>query len=72
MPATATRGGRGERVPLATAKQVAAYLGVPVGTLHNWRLKGYGPRAARVGRDLRYAWADVDAWVEAQSSTASH
>jgi excisionase family DNA binding protein len=50
--------------PLASTKEVAAYLGVPVGTLHNWRYQGTGPRAAKVGRSLRYRWADVEAWLD--------
>jgi hypothetical protein len=45
--------------PLWTVEQVSAYLGVPVATLHQWRYRRTGPRAARVGRHLRYDPADV-------------
>lgn len=51
--------------PLATTTQVADYLGVPVTTLHAWRSRKIGPAASRVGKHLRYRWADVDAWIDA-------
>lgn len=56
-----------ERRPLGTAAQVSRYLGVPIGTLHVWRSKGKGPRAIRIGRHLRWDWAEIDAWVETQA-----
>ncbi len=59
-----------ERERLATAEQVAAYLGVPVTTLHQWRHKGTGPRASKVGRWLRYRWTDVEKYVDAKASDA--
>ena len=49
--------------PLMTPHEVSAYLGVPVGTLYNWRYSGEGPSCAKIGRHLRYRPADVDAWV---------
>jgi predicted DNA-binding transcriptional regulator AlpA len=45
---------------------VAAFLGVPVATLHQWRYLRTGPRAFKVGRHLRYDPADVAAWLERQ------
>jgi hypothetical protein len=36
-------------------QDVADYLGIPHKTLYNWRTRGIGPRARRVGRYLRYA-----------------
>ncbi|MCU1612773.1 MAG: hypothetical protein JWO98_313 [Frankiales bacterium] len=57
-----------QRNPLASAPEVAAYLQLPsVQTLYNWRTKGVGPRGVRVGKHLRYRWADVDAWLERQA-----
>ena len=44
---------------------VADYLGIPVKTLYQWRYKGAGPRAVRVGRHLRYRLEDVDGWLRA-------
>ncbi len=42
--------------------QDVEYLGVPVGTLYDWRCKGYGPRGKRVGRYLRYEEDVVRQW----------
>jgi hypothetical protein len=53
----------GRRIPLATPDEVAAYLKKPEGTLANWRWLGKGPRYTKIGRGVRYAWADVDDWV---------
>jgi excisionase family DNA binding protein len=53
--------------PLASTPEVAAYLGVPVQTLYVWRTKSAGPRAVRVGKHLRYRWADVEAWIDQQT-----
>lgn len=40
---------------------VSAYLGVPVGTLYQWRYLGKGPGSARVGRWLPFRPADIAA-----------
>lgn len=47
---------------LWSVQDVAEYLGVPVGTLYDWRCKGYGPRAKKVGRYLRYEADVVRRW----------
>ena len=47
---------------LWTVQDVAEYLGVPVGTLYDWRAKGYGPQGKRVGRYLRYDEDVVRRW----------
>jgi excisionase family DNA binding protein len=52
------------REPLWSADDVARYLGVPVKTLYEWRVRRYGPPAARVGRFLRYREDDVIMWLE--------
>ncbi|MGW5659462.1 helix-turn-helix transcriptional regulator [Streptomyces sp. NPDC003758] len=64
-PVTAAAAQRG---PLATPAEVAAYLGVPVKTLYQWKYRGIGPDVHKVGRHLRYRWHEVDAWVTAQSA----
>ncbi len=48
---------------LLSPEEVARFLGVPVKTLYQWRYKGLGPQAFRVGRHLRYRPADVEAWL---------
>lgn len=52
-------------------EEVAQYLGVPLGTIYNWRVSGKGPRAIRVGRHLRYRPSDVDAWLERHADPRS-
>jgi predicted site-specific integrase-resolvase len=48
---------------LWTTKEVSAFLGVPVATLHQWRHAGTGPAAFRVGRHLRYDPDVVRRWL---------
>lgn len=57
------------RTPLATMVEVSDYLKTPVWTLRRWRSQGTGPKSSRVGRNVRYKWADVDTWLESQTKT---
>jgi hypothetical protein len=57
------------RMPLATPQEVADYLRKPPKTLAEWRSRGIGPRYHTVGRDVRYAWPDVDVWLADQASS---
>jgi excisionase family DNA binding protein len=52
--------------PLGEPLEVADILKVPLTTLYQWRYKGIGPPSIRVGRHIRYRWADVEAWLEEQ------
>jgi predicted DNA-binding transcriptional regulator AlpA len=52
--------------PLWTVHDVSAFLAVPVGTLYQWRHRGLGPPAVRLGKHLRYQAAAVRAWVAEQ------
>jgi excisionase family DNA binding protein len=45
-------------------KQVAEMLGVPIGTLANWRYQARGPAFVKVGRHVRYRRSDVAAWID--------
>jgi excisionase family DNA binding protein len=56
------------RAPLPDTDAVAEFLGVPSRTLVKWRSEGTGPRSHRVGRHIRYIWAEVDEWLAAQAS----
>lgn len=49
---------------LWTPAQVAEYYKVPIRTLHQWRYQHTGPRAAKIGRHLRYRKADLDAYFD--------
>lgn len=51
---------------LMTTRDVAEYLDVPVSTIYQWRTRGLGPRAARVGRHLRWRKSEVDSWLDQQ------
>jgi hypothetical protein len=48
---------------LWTVHDVSAFLGVPVGTLYQWRYMRVGPPAYRVGRHIRYDPAAVRTWL---------
>lgn len=49
---------------LWSVRDVAEFLGVPIGTLYQWRHLGTGPKAYRVGRHLRYDPGEVRRWLE--------
>jgi Helix-turn-helix domain len=53
---------------LWTVHDVSAFLGVPVGTLYQWRYLRVGPPAYRVGRHIRYDPAVVRTWLNAQDA----
>jgi len=42
---------------------LAEFLGVSASTIYDWRSHGKGPVAYRLGKHLKYARADVDAWL---------
>jgi excisionase family DNA binding protein len=50
---------------LMSVEEVAEFLGVPVNTLYQWRHKGTGPDAFRVGRHLRYDPLAARGWLDA-------
>nr|WP_042370267.1 helix-turn-helix domain-containing protein [Streptacidiphilus neutrinimicus] len=69
-PAAHSRGGlRGEsdRRPLLSAEELAGFLQVPLSTVYVWNHRRQGPPAHKVGRHLRYRWAEVEAWLEDQA-----
>jgi excisionase family DNA binding protein len=57
--------------PLAHAPEVSEHLGVPVKTLYAWNYAKKGPRAIRVGKHLRYRWADVEQWIDERAAAAN-
>jgi excisionase family DNA binding protein len=52
-----------------TTAQAAAYLNVTRKQLESWRSKGCGPAFSKLGRLVRYAVADLDAWMAARRVT---
>jgi excisionase family DNA binding protein len=53
---------------LWSVHEASRYLGVPVGTLYQWRSAGKGPKCGRAGRHLRYRPEDVRAWFVTQTT----
>jgi excisionase family DNA binding protein len=53
---------------LWTVQDVSAFLGVPVGTLYQWRYMRVGPPAYRVGRHIRYDPSAVRTWLKTQDA----
>jgi len=56
---------------LWSIQDVSYYLGVPVGTLYQWRCADTstrGPRGYKVGRYVRYRRSEVEAWLDEQTS----
>jgi predicted DNA-binding transcriptional regulator AlpA len=53
---------------LATVQDLADFFGVPVRTIYAWKAKSTGPTPIRVGKHLRYRWADVNAWLDSQAA----
>lgn len=49
--------------PLWSPRDVAELIGVSTGTLRSWRERGDGPQWLRVGKLIKYAPSDVEAWV---------
>jgi len=54
---------------LLTVEDLAEYLGVPVATLYAWRYHRQGPPGFRVGRHIRYRWADIEEWISDRIKT---
>jgi predicted DNA-binding transcriptional regulator AlpA len=48
---------------LWTFQDVSAFLGVPIGTLYQWRTRGEGPPAFKVGGHVRFDPDRVRAWL---------
>jgi excisionase family DNA binding protein len=63
---------------LVTPKEAAEFLGVPEGTLAQWRSQRRGPTFVKLeGRLVRYRLADLDQYiashiVEPEDSLANH
>jgi hypothetical protein len=46
-------------------QRAAEILSLSVKTLRSWRLRGDGPRYAKMGRSVRYAISDLEAFAAA-------
>jgi predicted DNA-binding transcriptional regulator AlpA len=59
-----------------TAREAAAYLGVTVQRIYDWRCYSDrppygGPPAVKFGRDLRFRKTDLDKWIDAHTSPST-
>lgn len=50
--------------PLLTVDQVSDWLGVPKGTLYQWRSRSRGPRAIKVGNGIRYRRSEIENYLD--------
>ena len=50
--------------PLLSIEEVSEWLGIPRGTLYQWRTRQQGPRAIKVGGALRYRRAEVESYLD--------
>ena len=57
--------------PLMAVHDLAAYLGIPISTVYDWRVHGKGPTAYRFGKHLKFAISDVRAWIAQQRESSS-
>jgi len=51
--------------------QAAAVLGLRPQTLHEWRMRRVGPSYSKLGRAVRYRYADLLEWIEAKRVNTS-
>ena len=56
--------------PLLSVADLSGLIGIPVSTIYDWRTHGKGPVAYRFGKHLKYATADVTAWMAGQRDDA--
>lgn len=56
---------------LMDVHELAAYLGIPVSTVYDWRVHGKGPTAYRFGKHLKFAVSDVRVWIDQQREPTS-
>lgn len=57
---------------LLSQQALAERLGVPLGTLTDWRYRNKGPAFVRIGKHIRYRTTDVEAWLDAQTVTTKN
>ena len=56
---------------LWSVEDLSDFLQVPVKTLYQWRLRGYGPKGRRIGKYVRYKESDVVEWVDSLGGNAA-
>jgi excisionase family DNA binding protein len=57
---------------LMDTAQAAEYLGIPAGTLEQWRSRGGGPVYLKMGLRVRYEKDALDKWVTGHRRTRTN
>lgn len=47
--------------------EICEQLHIPLQTFYQWRSRGVGPHAYRIGKHLRVSQADFEAWLSLRS-----
>lgn len=50
-----------------TVDELAEYLQLSKETIYHWRLEGTGPKVTKLGKQLRYSRANVEAWLKSRT-----
>lgn len=56
---------------LMTTAELAEFLQMDPERVYELRAKGTGPAFVKIGRDVRYAWPDVLAWLRSRTYTST-
>ncbi|WP_017616591.1 helix-turn-helix transcriptional regulator [Nocardiopsis salina] len=56
-----------DQMRLVSPTELSECTDIPAQTLANWRWKGEGPAWIKLGRHVRYRWADVEKWLDANA-----
>lgn len=56
---------------LLTTAELAAFLQLDPERVYELRQRGTGPAYVKIGRDVRYTWHDVRAWLAANTRTST-
>jgi excisionase family DNA binding protein len=54
-----------------TTEELADLLRIPAATIYQWRLRGQGPPALKIGRHLRWRRTAVDEWLDSIATRAA-
>jgi predicted DNA-binding transcriptional regulator AlpA len=56
--------------PMEGLDWLSDLIRIPPRSIYNWRLRGEGPPAYRVGRHLRFRPSEVEAWLDSRRDEA--
>jgi len=56
----------GDQLAPMNTRSAASYLGLSSSTIEKMRVWGTGPRYLKLGKNVRYRAADLDAWLAAR------